>query len=394
MGVRNKLLPPQRCAYRHLIMSPHLLHDTDPSTFMHANSASMTGGHQSRDTSPSEYLNDDELPHSMRGAYSHNQGEKQKLFSPSTDKSGMLKPERVGLLGFLSSLDAYPKIDPKYLRRTTPGGLTTILVGILLAILVISDFISFFSPVVKHEFLVDRVISANLPIQLDISVSTPCDDLVVQFIDPNGQSIIANRHLNADSIKYPTRNGSLDGCRIHGSFPVNKVAGKIEIIPLLHMRLHLSGIIDLNLDDINFSHTIHHMSFGKDYPGQKNPLDGTFVSANGPFCMYQYFISVIPTWYHDVFGTIYDSNQYAVTDYQREISEKKSGTPGIFFRYELDSISVHITEEHIPLLSFLVNLVGILGGIFTCSGIMHHLVCWVWSYISPNTFIYEPVSSR
>lgn len=297
----------------------------------------------------------------------------------------------VGILSSLSSFDAYPKIDPRYLRKTTPGGLTTMIVAICLAILFFCEFINFLHPIVTHEFLVDNIVSADLPVQIDISIATTCDDIVVQFIDPNGQTIIANQHLNANPIKYPFNGTAVEGCRIKGSFPINKVAGKIEIIPLLHMRLHLSGVIDLNLDDINFSHHIHHMSFGKDYPGQQNPLDDSIEQANNPLFMFQYFISIIPTWYHDIYGTIYDSNQYAVNDYQRELSEKKSGTPGIFFRYELDSIAVHINEENVSTHSFIVRIVGILGGIFTCSGILYHLINWIWLHISPDTILYEPV---
>lgn len=343
------------------------------------------------------------VPHIQRASSMDDTGDDVEGYS-RPEKTTMLPPgsneaprqENKGFLGLLSSLDAYPKVDPRYLRRTTPGGLTTIIVAIFLSVLFIFECIAFFCPLTKHEFIVDPVVSANLPIRLDISIATPCDDIVVQFIDPNGQSIIANRQLNANKIDYPLKiNGtasSTEGCRISGSFPVNKVSGKIEIIPLLHMRLHLSGVIDLNLDDINFSHQIHHMSFGRDYPGQQNPLDQTFVEATSPLFMFQYFISIIPTWYRDVLGTVYESNQYAVNNYQRELSERKSGTPGIFFKYELDSIAVNISEEHTPFLAFIVHVVGILGGIFTCSGILHHLISWGWSIVSPETFIYEPVS--
>jgi hypothetical protein len=48
------------------------------------------------------------------------------------------------------------------------------------------------------------------------------------------------------------------------------------------------------------------------------------------------------------------------------------GIPGIYFKYDLEPIGVHIYEEHRPLLQFLVSLCGIVGGIFATSGKRHN----------------------
>jgi len=42
--------------------------------------------------------------------------------------------------------------------------------------------------------------------------------------------------------------------------------------------------------------------------------------------------------------------------------------PGIFMKYDLSSLRVHIRESHQPFWQFLVRLCAIVGGIFATSG--------------------------
>jgi len=57
----------------------------------------------------------------------------------------------------------------------------------------------------------------------------------------------------------------------------------------------------------------------------------------------------------------------------RTISHSKGshGVPGIFVKYDLSSLRVHIRESHQPFWQFLVRLCGIVGGIFATSGQLH-----------------------
>ncbi|KAI3369702.1 hypothetical protein L3Q82_024545 [Scortum barcoo] len=104
-----------------------------------------------------------------------------------------------------------------------------------------------------------------------------------------------------------------EGCQVYGFLEVNKVAGNFHFAPgksfqqshvhgktcclftlfththtekniqqFLNTLLHAVEIHDLQsfgLDNINMTHLIKHLSFGKDYPGIVNPLDGTDVTA-------------------------------------------------------------------------------------------------------------------
>jgi hypothetical protein len=73
------------------------------------------------------------------------------------------------------------------------------------------------------------------------------------------------------------------------------------------------------------------------------------------------------------------TNQYAVTDYHKKFKEGQT-VPGIFFRYDIEPISVQISEVHtLTFLQFLVRLCGILGGSVVTAGAMYRLFNFLWT---------------
>ena len=52
--------------------------------------------------------------------------------------------------------------------------------------------------------------------------------------------------------------------------------------------------------------------------------------------------------------------QYAVTDYNRVFAHG-AGVPGIFFKYDLEAMSLTIRERTTSLYQFLIRLVGVIG---------------------------------
>ncbi|CAJ0946894.1 unnamed protein product [Ranitomeya imitator] len=165
-------------------------------------------------------------------------------------------------------------------------------------------------------------------------------------------------------------------CRIHGYLEINKVAGNFHItvgkaIPHPRGHAHLAALV--SHDSYNFSHRIDHLSFGEVLPGIINPLDGTEKIAEESNQMYQYFITIVPTKLHThkVYG---DTHQFSVTERERAINHATGshGVSGIFMKYDISSLMVTVTEDHMPLWKFLVRLCGIIGGIFTTTGSMIH----------------------
>jgi hypothetical protein len=85
------------------------------------------------------------------------------------------------------------------------------------------------------------------------------------------------------------------------------------------------------------------------------------------FTIFQYFLRVVPTTYIDASRRRLSTSQYAVTDYSRSF-EHGRGIPGIFFKYDLEAISLTIRERTTSLYQFLVRLVGVIGAYSRASG--------------------------
>ena len=103
-----------------------------------------------------------------------------------------------------------------------------------------------------------------------------------------------------------------EGCRIHGTLPVPRVAGDFQLsinAQSLYMlrqarcTMHTNGnaLVDPVSDtqvqdhaDLNVSHTIHKLSFGPEFPGEVNPLDDFVrtVRQGEPTGTFKYFLKV------------------------------------------------------------------------------------------------------
>ncbi|KAJ3682992.1 hypothetical protein LUZ60_013219 [Juncus effusus] len=163
-----------------------------------------------------------------------------------------------------------------------------------------------------------------------------------------------------------------EGCNIHGFVDVNKVAGNFHFAPGkgLPQFSFLQDIFNFQTETYNISHKINKISFGKEFPGVINPLDGVEWINKGESGIYQYFIKVVPTIYTDITGRKISSNQFSVTEHFRESIGYPKPSPGVYFFYEFSPIKVDLTEQNTSLLHFLTNLCAIIGGIFTVAGIL------------------------
>jgi hypothetical protein len=83
-----------------------------------------------------------------------------------------------------------------------------------------------------------------------------------------------------DSIK--TQEG--EGCRMWGRLHVNKVAGNFHFAAGRSYQqgsVHVHDISPFNGKTLDFTHDIKKLSFGPQYPGMKNPLEGVSSAAPG-----------------------------------------------------------------------------------------------------------------
>ncbi|VDL64285.1 unnamed protein product [Nippostrongylus brasiliensis] len=170
-----------------------------------------------------------------------------------------------------------------------------------------------------------------------------------------------------------------EGCRIYGKLQVAKVAGNFHIAPgepHRVMRTHVHDFHDLDLKHFDTAHTINHLSFGNYFPGKKHPLDGREAKVNdfsGPI-MHNYYVKVVPTSYVSMNGQVEDSHQFSVTTHQKDISKGISGIPGFVVQYEFSPLMVRYEERRQHLITFLVSLCAIIGGVFTVAQLIDSMI--------------------
>merc|ERR1712216_601848 len=78
------------------------------------------------------------------------------------------------------------------------------------------------------------------------------------------------------------------------------------------------GALRLAGHAVNLSHTIEQLSFGREFPGVINPLDGTsraLKSSDELVGATKYFVKVVPTTYLSSTSGTTESNQYSVTEF-------------------------------------------------------------------------------
>uniref|UniRef100_A0A8C1C5G3 Endoplasmic reticulum-Golgi intermediate compartment protein n=1 Tax=Cyprinus carpio carpio TaxID=630221 RepID=A0A8C1C5G3_CYPCA len=170
-----------------------------------------------------------------------------------------------------------------------------------------------------------------------------------------------------------------EGCQVYGFLEVNKVAGNFHFAPgksFQQSHVHVHDLQSFGLDNINMTHYIKHLSFGKDYPGIINPLDGTNVAAPQASMMYQYFVKIVPTIYVNGDGEVVKTNQFSVTRHEKVANGLigDQGLPGVFVLYELSPMMVKFTEKQRSFTHFLTGVCAIIGGVFTVAGLIDSLI--------------------
>lgn len=336
----------------------------------------------------------------------------------------MLKMRRLNrkkTLNLMKELDAFPKVPESYVETSASGGTVSLIAFTTIAFLTIMEFMVYRDTWMKYEYEVDKDFTSKLRINIDITVAMRCqyvgadvldlaetmvasaDGLIYEPVpfeltpqqkelqrmlqliqsrlqeEHSLQDVIFKSAFKSASTALPPREDnslqSPDACRIHGHLYVNKVAGNFHItvgkaIPHPRGHAHLAALV--SHESYNFSHRIDHLSFGELIPGIINPLDGTEKIASDHNQMFQYFITVVPTKLH-TYKISAETHQFSVTERERVINHAAGshGVSGIFMKYDISSLMVTVTEEHMPFWQFLVRLCGIIGGIFSTTGILH-----------------------
>ena len=292
---------------------------------------------------------------------------------------------------WITSLDLFPKFDPKYLKQSTVGGVATLILYFFFLLFILLTVYQSLFPETKSVLAIstDRSASDDFFMNLDISISSPCDEIAISYSRAGGYNVMVGQLLQMNSTIPNT-------CRVSGRIPMARVAGAIHIIPVGHVGLvETNGAVRpiVQIDPrVTFHHTIHKLEFGDPFPHRMAPLSGVSSSEAshlGPFSLHQYFISIIPTFWSRssilsfLSSSTISSFQYAAQTYSRSLSENAAGKLGIFFQFDFESVVIEQTNKSLftsetgsfgELSLFIIQLMGVMGGLGAMSDALYLLV--------------------
>ncbi|KAI8070504.1 endoplasmic reticulum vesicle transporter-domain-containing protein [Gongronella butleri] len=315
--------------------------------------------------------------------------------------------------------DAFPKVEADNQSRSEKGGLLSVLLACFLLFLTWSELSEYRRTQVQYDFTLDASIDKRLQVNMDLTVAMPCTVLLVHVYDVSGQRLHLSDNLKMIPTEFSTTKANsgktlndpkyikeivkaasgqaydtkvaidMGACRIFGSIQANKLAANLHITAAGHgyQGQHTDHAV------MNFTHRIDEFSFGEFYPSLVNPLDNSLEVAETHFEAFDYFLSVVPTTYFDKHGKMLLTNQYAVTDARRTFPEKLSAqvVPGIFFKYDLEAVTVVIKETHRSLFDLVVRLFGIIGGSVVTVGFVYRALRFAWTGGKEDPNLYAPV---
>jgi len=339
--------------------------------------------------------------------------------------------EKKSVLKVVKELDAFPKVPETYQETSATSGGLSIITFIIMAILAMSELSYYSATDLEFKYEVDTNYSGTVKFNVDMTVAMRCIHIGADVLDQTGEQMFGvnemkleptywelsenqreyldfvqnvNQYLRNDyhaihevmwkenrksmvNRDMPKREGPepdypYDACRVHGTVNLNKVAGNFHIIagksiPVIPRgHAHLSMMMDKS--DHNFTHRIDHISFGDNVEGILYPLDGSEITTEYNYHTFQYFMQVVPTLVR-TYRTNMDTYQFAVTEKNRQIDHSKGshGNPGIFMKYDLTPLMIRVTEVHRPYWHFMIRLCGIIGGVFSVSGMFNSLVQFI-----------------
>ena len=338
--------------------------------------------------------------------------------------------EKSTTVDIIKRFDAFPKVEEDYQRQSSSGGCVTIAILLALSLLTLFEISSFITPDLHYEYSLDKDFENKVVFNVDIVVPMVCDFLGPDLLDVAGGQIKSSTVLSEQPAafqmsekqekwfdrkrKLRTRTGEdlysslndiirgqaahltpfpsdeqaptseFDSCRIFGSVPVNKVTGNFHIFigkaishPMGHS--HLNPFI--GKQSYNFSHRINNLSFG-DKSNIVNPLEAEIVLTEEKEILYLYFLRVVPTIFRTSKHSTDLAYQYSVTQLHRVLTPgKKHAHSGIIFKYEFDPVVVTIRERDKSFWHFIIQLCGIVGGVFATSGLLHSLISNMFDYV-------------
>eukprot|EP00466_Bigelowiella_natans_P019140 jgi/Bigna1/68059/fgenesh1_pg.5_\ len=289
-------------------------------------------------------------------------------------------------------VDFYPKYDSENVRsvQTTSGAILSLCTGLVILYLIYCETLAY-SKVTRTDHVGVDLKNLHLVVQdvLGNIQESSLDSTKKIPLSASGNPVNISETIepSSSSSSSSPRSAGLrrdKGCRIEAKINLRKVKGNFHVTlgraeKLPDGRLvHHFSMADAKM--FRAQHTIHELSFGSEYEGRRNALDGHIASVGDSPGHYQYFLKIVPTLFKGRKGNVIDSAQFAVTHQQTpvEVGRRNSAhiIPGVFFVYEISAYMVTVTETQMHWTSFLISVCAVVGGTFTIAGVasavLHH----------------------
>lgn len=296
-------------------------------------------------------------------------------------------------------------------EKSYTGAVITLLSSLIIILLFRSEFNSYNEVRIGDHMIVDPAYGERL-ITVNVSLSflkLKCKEVNIDIDDRSGhhdlhvsdnmqkRPYVHPEDRRAEPEKYNTDQRFAEnapGCTVKGTFKIRKVAGNFHVALGKNLAAKAGQVThtqdnpryQFNMKDIskyNSSHIIHHLDFGSTgklatLGLEKYPLDNVtkILPETSKTAQYQYFIKIVPTEYETLGGSKRNAHQFSFTSHTRTVSQTNSvffgnfPHPGVFFKYDFSPIMVSFKEEKSSFMAFLTSVCAIIGGVFTCAGLL------------------------
>jgi hypothetical protein len=329
-----------------------------------------------------------------------------------------------GLSHYARQLDIFPKTEDDNATTTSLGGLISFVTFFVALWLLVSEYASYRTVHRTDKMGVDTTMRTDFFIDFDVTwPGMPC----VMLTNPTHTDLIAERKESGeqpnDFFEYTENhimytqideNGEEDdmpwilpktfeewkernveeevfkvGCRVSGTargsntkgslgFPMGEgmLERAVNIIYQGEVRVATTSGFDNR-------HIINHVSFGPDFDGRADVLDGVSHTDDADQnARVEFNLQIVPTTFIPLSGDPVKSYQYAVaTEVSKvmpirtamDVMRKMNGDPklvgGLFWKYTFSPYAITIEEKTNDFISFLVSMCAILGGVFAVAGL-------------------------
>jgi len=158
-------------------------------------------------------------------------------------------------------------------------------------------------------------------------------------------------------------------CRIHGVVTVPPISGVVVISTgdSYGASMNTTDALGISINDFNLTHTIQTMYFGENDLGDR-PIDGIskVQSQKGRYKGLYFFRAI-----REKKGSS-EVYRTSVTHYDRYREGASGKFPGLYFYYDVSPIVVEYKRD-VSFLHFLVELMAILGGVYSLGTLLDHI---------------------